>query len=128
MQSLACVAKHALKRFGKVTPNVMMSPMQVTRGYGFSAERLSTDLSFSDKTQGLPLYHVMDGEGRVVLPEADPNLPKETCVRMYTLMLHLSAMDNIFYEAQRQGRRGVLNNVVSYCRWDSSLWMCMDVL
>lgn len=34
----------------------------------------------------------------------DPELGQDICTQMYTNMLRLNAMDNIFYDAQRQGR------------------------
>ncbi|KNC85938.1 2-oxoisovalerate dehydrogenase subunit alpha, mitochondrial [Sphaeroforma arctica JP610] len=49
-------------------------------------------------------YRVMNKKGEVINPECDPNLPEEKVVHMYKTMVQLQAMDNVLFEAQRQGR------------------------
>ena len=51
-----------------------------------------------------PVYRVLDTDGQVREGALDPGLDKETVVRMYGTMVRLQAMDQIFYNAQRQGR------------------------
>ena len=48
--------------------------------------RYTEDLSFltpSSKTEGIPVYRVMDKKGDIILPESDPNLPDEQLLKMY---------------------------------------------
>lgn len=47
---------------------------------------------------------VLNEQGDVVEGAKDPELGQDICTQMYTNMLRLNAMDNIFYDAQRQGR------------------------
>ncbi|KAJ3127478.1 hypothetical protein HK101_005579 [Irineochytrium annulatum] len=61
-------------------------------------------LEFQRDYPTIPTYRVLDLEGNVIVPGADPKLPKEECLKMYKLMLTLNSMDVIMYEAQRQGR------------------------
>eukprot|EP01088_Endostelium_zonatum_P021129 TRINITY_DN8144_c0_g1_i1.p1 TRINITY_DN8144_c0_g1~~TRINITY_DN8144_c0_g1_i1.p1 ORF type:complete len:455 (-),score=134.67 TRINITY_DN8144_c0_g1_i1:86-1429(-) len=63
-----------------------------------------TQLAFISQREILPAYRVMNTNGDILIPESDPGLPKEECVRMYTTMVRLSIMDEILNEAQRQGR------------------------
>lgn len=46
----------------------------------------------------------MDNDGRVRDGAVEPNLGQETSRHMYRIMARLQAMDQIFYNAQRQGR------------------------
>ncbi|EFA85549.1 3-methyl-2-oxobutanoate dehydrogenase [Heterostelium album PN500] len=52
----------------------------------------------------IPCYTVMDQEGVVNPPSADPNFGQELVTKMYKQMLLLNTMDSIFYDVQRQGR------------------------
>lgn len=52
----------------------------------------------------MEIYRVMDRHGKVLDESQDPNLGQELVTRMYTTMVQLQAMDNVLYEAQRQGR------------------------
>ena len=48
--------------------------------------RYTESLSFltpSSKTEGIPVYRVMDKKGDIILPEGDPNLPDEQLLKMY---------------------------------------------
>ena len=48
--------------------------------------RYTEDLSFltpSSKTEGIPVYRVMDKKGDIIVPESDPNLPDEQLLKMY---------------------------------------------
>ena len=46
----------------------------------------------------------MDHTGQVLNLKHDPNLSKETVIGWYRKMVTLRTMDEILYEAQRQGR------------------------
>ncbi|KAF7846906.1 hypothetical protein BT93_L3604 [Corymbia citriodora subsp. variegata] len=49
-------------------------------------------------------YRVLDEDGQPLAHSSFIQVSKEVAVRMYTEMVTLQTMDNIFYEAQRQGR------------------------
>jgi hypothetical protein len=51
-----------------------------------------------------PVYRVMDPDGGLRPGAVDPELDEETVQKMYATMVRLQAMDQIFYNAQRQGR------------------------
>eukprot|EP00123_Amoebidium_parasiticum_P022571 comp9020_c0_seq1/m.4212 comp9020_c0_seq1/g.4212 ORF comp9020_c0_seq1/g.4212 comp9020_c0_seq1/m.4212 type:complete len:442 (-) comp9020_c0_seq1:731-2056(-) len=63
-------------------------------------------MQFTDPSKTVPMeiYRVMDRHGKIFDPSQDPNLGEETILKMYHTMLELQAMDNVLYEAQRQGR------------------------
>jgi 2-oxoisovalerate dehydrogenase E1 component alpha subunit len=51
-----------------------------------------------------PVYRVLEPDGAVRDGALEPQIEKEAAVRMYGTMARLQAMDQIFYNAQRQGR------------------------
>lgn len=57
-----------------------------------------------DSYDPIPVYRVMDEQGRIIEESQNPNLPDDIIVRMYEKMLYVSVMDKILYESQRQGR------------------------
>ncbi|PFX16965.1 2-oxoisovalerate dehydrogenase subunit alpha, mitochondrial [Stylophora pistillata] len=63
-------------------------------------------LEFDDPDDGeaIPVYRVMDRNGKVFNEAHDPKLDKETIQDMYKKMTLLNTMDRILYESQRQGR------------------------
>lgn len=63
-------------------------------------------LEFDDPDDGeaIPVYRVMDRNGKVFNEAHDPKLDKETIKNMYKQMTLLNTMDRILYESQRQGR------------------------
>ncbi|KAL0879857.1 hypothetical protein ABMA27_002390 [Loxostege sticticalis] len=52
----------------------------------------------------IPIYRVLDNNGEVIDNREEPNIDKETLVKMYKNMVQLNQMDKILYESQRQGR------------------------
>ncbi|EOY16507.1 Thiamin diphosphate-binding fold (THDP-binding) superfamily protein [Theobroma cacao] len=53
----------------------------------------------------IPCYRVLDDDGEIINMNSDlQQVSKEVAVKMYSDMVTLQIMDNIFYEAQRQGR------------------------
>lgn len=64
----------------------------------------STDLEFLNGVSPIPTYRVMDIEGNILKAEHDPKLAPEMLVDVYKKMILLNMMDNILYDAQRQGR------------------------
>nr|XP_023015787.1 2-oxoisovalerate dehydrogenase subunit alpha, mitochondrial [Leptinotarsa decemlineata] len=63
-------------------------------------------LEFTEKQsyKPIPVYRVMDRQGKVLNENENPKLPDETLVKMYKDMTLLNVMDKILYESQRQGR------------------------
>ncbi|XVE55242.1 hypothetical protein DITRI_Ditri03aG0143500 [Diplodiscus trichospermus] len=52
----------------------------------------------------VPCYRVLDDDGELIMGSNFQQISKEVAVKMYSDMVTLQVMDNIFYEAQRQGR------------------------
>ncbi|XP_060969157.1 2-oxoisovalerate dehydrogenase subunit alpha 2, mitochondrial [Cannabis sativa] len=52
----------------------------------------------------VPCYRVLDNNGQIILGSTYVQVNKEVALKMYSEMVTLQVMDNIFYEAQRQGR------------------------
>ncbi|XP_044738233.1 2-oxoisovalerate dehydrogenase subunit alpha, mitochondrial [Chrysoperla carnea] len=52
----------------------------------------------------LPIYRVLNHSGEIIQETENPNLPKNTLVKMYQKMVLLANMDIILFESQRQGR------------------------
>ncbi|KAI9017667.1 thiamine diphosphate-binding protein [Gaertneriomyces semiglobifer] len=71
---------------------------------GAVGSHYTEQLDFQRDYAAISTYRVLDQDGNVILKDQDPGLSKETCLKMYTSMLTLNAMDLILYEAQRQGR------------------------
>ncbi|EGG20376.1 3-methyl-2-oxobutanoate dehydrogenase [Cavenderia fasciculata] len=65
---------------------------------------VTNQLEFQTLKHYIPVYTVMNQEGEVNPPSADPNFSKDEVTKMYKMMLTLNTMDNILYDVQRQGR------------------------
>ncbi|KAJ2575207.1 hypothetical protein GGH19_003185 [Coemansia sp. RSA 1807] len=64
----------------------------------------SHTLEFVSNVQSIPTYQVMDTDGKVLDSAHDPCVTKDEARTIYKNMLVLNAMDQVLYEAQRQGR------------------------
>ncbi|KAJ2711596.1 hypothetical protein H4R19_003171, partial [Coemansia spiralis] len=64
----------------------------------------SHNLRFVSSVDPIPTYQVMDTDGRVLDTANEPQVTKEEALTIYRNMLTLNAMDQVLYEAQRQGR------------------------
>eukprot|EP00092_Neocalanus_flemingeri_P024785 GFUD01026874.1.p1 GENE.GFUD01026874.1~~GFUD01026874.1.p1 ORF type:complete len:437 (+),score=126.49 GFUD01026874.1:51-1361(+) len=53
---------------------------------------------------GIPIYRVMDRDGKVFDLSHEPSIDMEELQHMYKSMTMLNTMDKILYESQRQGR------------------------
>ncbi|KAJ2082747.1 hypothetical protein H4R24_001343 [Coemansia sp. RSA 988] len=62
------------------------------------------NLKFVSNVQSIPTYQVMDTDGKVLDAANEPQMTREEAREIYQNMLTLNAMDQILYEAQRQGR------------------------
>ncbi|KAJ1674403.1 hypothetical protein EV182_003344, partial [Spiromyces aspiralis] len=61
-------------------------------------------LQFTGATTPIPTYQLVDVEGKILDKDNEPKVSKEEAQRIYKLILTLSVMDQVLYEAQRQGR------------------------
>ncbi|XP_002130232.2 2-oxoisovalerate dehydrogenase subunit alpha, mitochondrial-like [Ciona intestinalis] len=52
----------------------------------------------------IPVYQVLDSDGKIIDETQDPKLSDEILLKMYKDMKMLNIMDGIMYSAQRQGR------------------------
>lgn len=52
----------------------------------------------------IPCYRIMGRDGKIVNEAEDPKLDKDLVMKMYKNMHIMQSMDNVMYEAQRQGR------------------------
>lgn len=50
------------------------------------------------------MFRVLDDDGSVRADAVEPELSQEVALKMYGNMIRLEAMDDIFYNAQRQVR------------------------
>lgn len=57
-----------------------------------------------DVKNGIPIYRVMDRDGKVFDSTHEPSIEEGELQHMYKSMTMLNTMDKILYESQRQGR------------------------
>jgi len=97
-------------RSGRPTP--LSSAFSTEKEYGDFPGRMrvpfQNDFGFvrpSDEGV-IPCYRVLDSDGNFVEGSdmSDEDLDRESALKMYTTMVKLQTMDQIFYDAQRQGR------------------------
>lgn len=65
---------------------------------------LKPDFTFPSSVDPVPIYRVLDREGRIIDSSQDPKLSKDVVQKMFRDMILLNTMDKILYESQRQGR------------------------
>ena len=53
------------------------------------------------------MYRVLDQDGSVRSDAVEPDLSRELALKIYGNMIRLEAMDDIFYNAQRQVRPAI---------------------
>ncbi|KAJ2233314.1 hypothetical protein IWW45_004282 [Coemansia sp. RSA 485] len=61
-------------------------------------------LQFASNVESIPTYQVMDTDGNVLDAANEPQVSREEALYIYKNMHVLNAMDQVLYEAQRQGR------------------------
>jgi 2-oxoisovalerate dehydrogenase E1 component alpha subunit len=71
---------------------------------GASGSSFTEKMAFQRDWPIIPTYRVLDENGKVIDATQDPKLPSSTLLKMYENMVRLSLMDQILYDAQRQGR------------------------
>ncbi|CAH0478607.1 unnamed protein product [Peronospora belbahrii] len=52
----------------------------------------------------LPCFRLLNEDGDIIDGAKDPHRSQDLCTQIYSQMIRLNTMDNIFYDAQRQGR------------------------
>ncbi|KAJ2782519.1 hypothetical protein H4R18_002212 [Coemansia javaensis] len=96
----AAAARRAARHFSTARAQArkkVMFPGALTSEY-------SHELRFASSVQPIPTYQVMDTDGRVLDAANEPQVTREEAQAIYRNMLTLNAMDQVLYEAQRQGR------------------------
>lgn len=61
-------------------------------------------LDFRERYEAMPCYQIMDRQGKVADESQIPELNKDSVIEKYTKMQLISELDDILYNAQRQGR------------------------
>lgn len=64
----------------------------------------TTDMNIALNPAVIPCFRVMDERGKIIKPKFKIRQSKEELVKLYKSMTQLNVMDQIFYDAQRQGR------------------------
>ncbi|KAJ1664358.1 hypothetical protein IW140_004135 [Coemansia sp. RSA 1813] len=95
--SRATVASAAFSTSSQAMRKKVMFPGALNSEY-------THELQFVSSVESIQTYQVMDTDGSVLDPAHEPHVSKEEAKTMYKNMLILNAMDQILYEAQRQGR------------------------
>jgi hypothetical protein len=52
----------------------------------------------------IPVFRIMEPNGKIIDESLVPKIEKEELLKMYQTMVRLQALDDVFYNAQRQGR------------------------
>jgi len=71
----------------------------ISWGHKFNAD-LTNTLEFKDGVSRLPIFRVMDLQGKILNPKYE-NIPKETLLKAYSLMRHINLTDGYLITAQR---------------------------
>jgi 2-oxoisovalerate dehydrogenase E1 component alpha subunit len=76
---------------------------------GTTAQKQPTEREFVHELEfisypDVPLFQVMGEDGNIMSPEVEPNVGEAEAVKMHETMVKVNVMDQILYEAQRQGR------------------------
>jgi 2-oxoisovalerate dehydrogenase E1 component alpha subunit len=64
----------------------------------------SNDEGDNAELKQIPTYRVLDGSGKVLDGAQVPEIDEKFAVRLYEIMMLLPSLDNVLYNAQRQGR------------------------
>jgi hypothetical protein len=52
----------------------------------------------------MPAFRIMNEAGEIIPGAVDPEIGRDQCLQIYSSMIRQQTMDNVFYDAQRQGR------------------------
>ncbi|RNF24469.1 2-oxoisovalerate dehydrogenase alpha subunit [Trypanosoma conorhini] len=82
-----------------------LSKAQTVWNLDFGGSPTTQKLTFhQNKYPSVPMFQVLNRDGSTDNPSAEPEVPKETLVKMLETMLRQHTIDTILMEAQRQGR------------------------
>lgn len=59
-----------------------------------------------------PVYRVLDEDGSVRADAVEPEISKDVALKVYGNMIRLETMDDIFYNAQRQVLKFVVESLL----------------
>ncbi|KAL7176297.1 hypothetical protein ACSBR2_029777 [Camellia fascicularis] len=83
-------------------------PNENIQGQDFPGGRIrfTSAMNFNSEfpMKRIPCYRVLDDNGHLIMHSGFRQVSKDDALKMYSSMVTLQTMDNIFYEAQRQGR------------------------
>lgn len=67
---------------------------------------LTTKLVINNTAENekIPVYRVMGPNGKILEGVDEPNVSEESATKMYQMMVRIQYLDDIMYNAQRQGR------------------------
>lgn len=61
-------------------------------------------ISNTAESRKWPVFRILNPDGKVVEDAKTPTINRESLLQQYTIMCRIQALDDIFYNAQRQGR------------------------
>ena len=61
-------------------------------------------ISNTAELQRWPVFRVLNPDGKIVEGSQTPAINKLSLIQQYTIMCRVQALDDVFYNAQRQGR------------------------
>ncbi len=64
----------------------------------------TSKLSFRSTHPEFPCFRVMNEKAEPIEDAQVPDIPKDSLIKMYKNILTLNVLDNVCYDAQRQGR------------------------
>lgn len=67
---------------------------------------ITTEFKIVDTTTSAkwPVFRILDPAGNVLNESLNPQFKREDALKMYRLMVRIQCLDDVFYNAQRQGR------------------------
>ena len=82
----------------KIDPKLRQSPDE--------SVDFTTKLDIADPTMNkrLPMFSVLDRYGCLLKGSIEPSIEKEKMIEMYNVMNRVQTLDDVFFNAQRQGR------------------------
>lgn len=96
---------YGLRRNLQTSTKLCLDGVKVRSKYpGALDSYFSHELKFITPTESIDTYRVMDENGVISHPENEPGVSQELATKIYQDMVTLNSMDNILYDAQRQGR------------------------
>lgn len=87
------------------THNTIRRSYSTTDNKGILEDYKYTEaLKFQVPDKPMDCYRVLDPAGNIIAGAEDPQIDKETALKVYKSMLLVNTMDTVMYDIQRQGR------------------------